>query len=161
MSVDVTKTEMICKAFDDAWAHLKNADDTLADPSKASVIRTVLARRIIEMAVGDGMTSGKLRDDAIAQAPHSPVPQPNFVPVSLRSSRITHNNGVAGGALVVAGFPFTVKLVAIASSLSPYGAKAVAGQHQSSGANEKIATGRRPRRRLLSNMNYRPKSQPK
>jgi hypothetical protein len=33
MSVDVTKTEMICKAFDDAWAHLKNADDTLADPS--------------------------------------------------------------------------------------------------------------------------------
>jgi hypothetical protein len=25
---------MICKAFDDAWAHLKNADDTLADPSK-------------------------------------------------------------------------------------------------------------------------------
>jgi hypothetical protein len=95
------------------------------------------------------------------QAPHSPVPQPNFVPVSLRSSRITHNNGVAGGALVVAGFPFTVKLVAIASSLSPYGAKAVAGQHQSSGANEAIATGRRPRRRLLSNMNYRPKSQPK
>ena len=50
MSVDVTKTEMICKAFDDAWAHLKNADDTLADPSKASVIRTALARRIIEMA---------------------------------------------------------------------------------------------------------------
>ena len=66
MSVDVTKTEIICKAFDDAWADLKNADDTLADPSKASVIRTALARRIIEMAFGDGMNSGKLRDDAIA-----------------------------------------------------------------------------------------------
>ena len=39
-SVDVTKTEMICKAFDDAWAHLKNVDDTLADPSKPSIIQT-------------------------------------------------------------------------------------------------------------------------
>src|SRR3954470_13928800 len=75
------------------------------------------------------------------QAPQSPVPQPNFVPVSLRSSRITHNNGVAGGASVVAGLPFTVKSVAIASSLSPYGAKAAAGQHQSSGASEGIAIG--------------------
>src|SRR4030088_489292 len=93
------------------------------------------------------------------QAPHSPVPQPNFVPVSLRSSRITHNNGVAGGASVVAGLPFTVNIVAIASSLSPYGAKAVAGQHQSSSANEEIAIGRR-RRRLLSNMNYRPNPNP-
>jgi hypothetical protein len=73
MSVDVTKTEMICKAFDDAWAHLKNADDTLADPSKASVIRTVPARRIIEMAVGDGMNSGKLRDDAIAHVKNNPL----------------------------------------------------------------------------------------
>jgi hypothetical protein len=73
MSVDVTKTEMICKAFDDAWAHLKNADDTLTDPSKASVIRTALARRIIEMAVGDGMNSGKLRDDAIAHVKNNPL----------------------------------------------------------------------------------------
>jgi hypothetical protein len=67
------KTEMICKAFDDAWAHLKNADDTLADPSKASVIRTVLARRIFEMAVGDGMNSGKLRDDAIVHVKNNPL----------------------------------------------------------------------------------------
>src|SRR5215470_3887678 len=51
------------------------------------------------------------------QAPHSPVPQPNLVPVSLRSSRSTHNSGVAGGASVDAGLPFTTKLVAIASSL--------------------------------------------
>ncbi len=73
MSVDVTKTEMIFKVFDDAGAHLKNADDTLADPSKASVIRTVLARRIIEMAVGDGMNSGKLRDDVIAHVKNNPL----------------------------------------------------------------------------------------
>src|SRR4249920_739220 len=53
------------------------------------------------------------------QAPHRPVPQPNLVPVSLRPSRITHNNGVAGGASVDAAFPFTMKLVAIASSPDP------------------------------------------
>src|SRR5438270_12035976 len=47
------------------------------------------------------------------QAPHSPVPQPYLVPVSLRPSRITHNKGVAGGASVDAALPFTVKFVAI------------------------------------------------
>src|SRR5262245_5107759 len=47
------------------------------------------------------------------QAPHRPVPQPNLVPVSLRSSRITHNNGVVGGASVDAALPFTVKLMAM------------------------------------------------
>src|SRR5262249_34792459 len=51
------------------------------------------------------------------QAPHRPVPQPNLVPVSLRSSRITHNNGVVGGASVDATLPFTVKLMAIVSLL--------------------------------------------
>jgi len=51
------------------------------------------------------------------QAPHKPVPQPNLVPVSLRSSRITHNSGVVGGASLDAALPFTVKLMAIVSSL--------------------------------------------
>src|SRR5262245_43926260 len=51
------------------------------------------------------------------QAPHRPVPQPNLVPVSLRPSRSTHNNGVAGGASVDAALPFTVKSMAIVSSL--------------------------------------------
>ena len=73
MRVDVTKTEMICKAFDDAWAHLQGADDTLADPSKASIIRTTLAKRIIEMAYGEGMNSQKLRDDAIAHVKNNPL----------------------------------------------------------------------------------------
>src|SRR5689334_17293952 len=60
------------------------------------------------------------------QAPHNPVPQPNLVPVSFRPSRITHNSGVVGGASVDAALPFTVKLVAIASSLGPHRAEAVA-----------------------------------
>ena len=32
------------------------------------------------------------------QAPHSPAPQPYFVPVSFSSSRITQSSGVSGGA---------------------------------------------------------------
>src|SRR5215211_4608562 len=54
------------------------------------------------------------------QAPHRPVPQPNLVPVSLRSSRITHNNGVVGGALLDAALPFTVKLMAMVALLPDY-----------------------------------------
>src|SRR5258707_9010306 len=51
------------------------------------------------------------------QAPHRPVPQPNLVPVSLRPSRSTHSNGVAGGASVDAAVPFTMKSVAMVSYL--------------------------------------------
>jgi hypothetical protein len=40
-----------------------------------------------------------------------------LVPVSFSPSRITHNNGVAGGASVDAALPFTVKSMAIVSSL--------------------------------------------
>ena len=31
------------------------------------------------------------------QAPHMAMPQPNLVPVSRSSSRITHSRGVSGG----------------------------------------------------------------
>jgi hypothetical protein len=37
--------------------------------------------------------------------------------VSFSPSRITHNNGVAGGASVDAALPFTVKVVVIVFSL--------------------------------------------
>src|SRR3984893_12211663 len=50
------------------------------------------------------------------QAPHSPVPHPNLVPVSLSSSRITHSSGVFGGASECAALPLTLKSNAIASS---------------------------------------------
>src|SRR5436309_2226375 len=61
--------------------------------------------------------NARLPSICTVQAPHRPVPQPNLVPVSLRSSRSTHNSGVAGGASVDAGLPFTTKLVAIGPSL--------------------------------------------
>jgi hypothetical protein len=44
---------------------MPGADDVLADPSTASIVRTALAKRIVEMANGDGMTSQKQRDDVI------------------------------------------------------------------------------------------------
>jgi hypothetical protein len=42
-----------------------------------------------------------------------------LVPVSFSPSRITHNNGVSGGASVEVAFPFTIKFVDIASSVEP------------------------------------------
>src|SRR6516164_11192932 len=53
------------------------------------------------------------------QAPHRPVPQPNLVPVSLSSSRITHSSGVCSGASDCAGLPLISKLNAIGSSIAP------------------------------------------
>lgn len=41
-------------------------------------------------------------------APHRAAPQPNFVPVSFNSSRITHSSGVLSGAWMVTGLPFNV-----------------------------------------------------
>ena len=41
------------------------------------------------------------------QAPHWAMPQPNLVPVSLSSSRITHNRGVLGAASTGVDFPLT------------------------------------------------------
>ena len=39
------RTEMIAKAFDDAWAQLQV--DEAAEPAMASLVRTALAKRII------------------------------------------------------------------------------------------------------------------
>src|SRR5271168_2786166 len=55
------------------------------------------------------------------QAPHNPVPQPNLVPVSLSSSRITHRSGVCGGASDCAALPLILKSKAIGSSIAPRG----------------------------------------
>src|SRR3569832_1952771 len=45
------------------------------------------------------------------QAPHSPAPQPNLVPGSLSSSRITQRRGVALGAPLDAGRPLIVNWI--------------------------------------------------
>jgi hypothetical protein len=61
---------MIAKAFDEAWAELQGG---LSEPAMSSLIRTALAKRIIEVAQGDGMTAEKLRADAIAHIKNNPL----------------------------------------------------------------------------------------
>src|SRR5580658_8361607 len=41
-------------------------------------------------------------------APHCPMPQPYFVPLSFRTSRITHKRGMSAGTSTVLDRPFTV-----------------------------------------------------
>src|SRR3954465_11299822 len=62
-SFNPEQTEMIAKAFDDAWAKLQIDE---AEPAMASLVRTALAKRIIEMAHRPGLDVQKRRDDAIA-----------------------------------------------------------------------------------------------
>ena len=46
-----------------------------------------------------------------AQAPHSPSPQPSFVPVNWRSSRRTSRRRFIGGASMVSCFPLMVRWI--------------------------------------------------
>jgi len=45
------------------------------------------------------------------QAPHSALPQPNFVPVICKWSRNTHSKGVSGAASTACVSPLTVRLI--------------------------------------------------
>ena len=51
------------------------------------------------------------------QVPHSPIPQPYLVPVSLRLSRITQSSGVSGGTSTLTFLPFTFSAI---MRLSPF-----------------------------------------
>ena len=68
-SFNPDQTEMIAKAFDDAWA--QRGDET--DPAMASLVRTALAKRIIETAQRPGIDVQKLRDDAVAYVKNNPL----------------------------------------------------------------------------------------
>src|SRR5580704_483161 len=50
-------------------------------------------------------------------APHWPIPQPNLVPFSFRTSRITHNRGMSAGTSTVLDCPFTVSWKAMTVGL--------------------------------------------
>jgi hypothetical protein len=73
-SFNTDQTEMIAKAFDDAWAQLQGQlQGDEADPAMASLVRTALAKRIIETAQRPGIDGQKLRDDAIAYVKNNPL----------------------------------------------------------------------------------------
>jgi Cytochrome P450 len=50
LAFDLSKTRTVCDAFDDAWAFLQGSGSDLTEPSKSLESRTILAKRIIEMA---------------------------------------------------------------------------------------------------------------
>jgi hypothetical protein len=69
-------TEVIVKAFDDAWDQLRGER---TDPVMEPLLRTALAKRILETAQQADIDARKLRDDAIAHIRNShlwPDPRP-------------------------------------------------------------------------------------
>ena len=73
LAFEFSKTRTICVAFDEAWAFLQGLGSDLTDASKSFASRTILAKRIIEMA-DQGLTDvPELRDDALAFLQHHPA----------------------------------------------------------------------------------------
>jgi hypothetical protein len=70
LAFDLCKTHTICDAFDGAWALLQGVGSDLTEASEALVTRTILAKRIIEMADQGLMDVTELRDDALAFLQH-------------------------------------------------------------------------------------------
>ena len=72
LAFDFSKTRTVCDAFDDAWAFLQGVGSDLTEPSKSLASRTILAKRIIEMADRGLVDVTELRDDALAFVQHNP-----------------------------------------------------------------------------------------
>ena len=71
LAFDFSKTRTICDAFDDAWTFLQARGSDFTEASNSLATRTILAKRIIEMA-DHGLTDvRKLRDDALAFLQHN------------------------------------------------------------------------------------------
>ena len=74
LAFEFSKTRTICVAFDEAWAFLQGLGSELTDASKSVATRTILAKRIIEMADQGLKEVPELRDDALAFLQHNPPP---------------------------------------------------------------------------------------
>jgi hypothetical protein len=72
LAFEFSKTRTICDAFDEAWTFLQGLGGDLTDASKSFATRTILAKRIIEMADQGLKDTPELRDDALAFLEHSP-----------------------------------------------------------------------------------------
>jgi len=72
------QTRAICDAFDGAWAMLQGVGSPLAEPIIALSSRTILAKRIIDMAQRGVTDVIELRDDALAHLEgNSPETKPD------------------------------------------------------------------------------------
>jgi hypothetical protein len=89
LAFNFSKTRTICGAFDEAWAFLQDLGSDLTDASKSVATRTILAKRIIEMA-DQGLTDvPKLRDDALAFLQRNPP----FRPIAKDSAENYRSRG--------------------------------------------------------------------
>src|SRR5262245_53613828 len=86
LAFEFSKTRTICEAFDEAWALLQDLGSDLTQAPKSLATRTILAKRIIEMANQGLRDIPKLRDDALAFIQHNP---PSRVIASRRPHSIT------------------------------------------------------------------------
>ena len=73
LAFDFSKTRTICDAFDEAWAFLQGLGSDLTEPPKSLAARTILAKRIIEMADQGLRDIPGLRDDALVPSAQSAV----------------------------------------------------------------------------------------
>jgi hypothetical protein len=89
LAFSFSKTCTICDAFDDAWAFLQGLGSDLTEASRSLATRTILAKRIIEMA-DQGLTDvPELRDDAVAFLQRNPPPAgPNGFERSIGPARL-------------------------------------------------------------------------
>lgn len=69
---DIEATRVICDAFDCAWVLLQESGSELAGSEWSSASRTILARRIIEMASWGAAEVTELRDDALRHLKENP-----------------------------------------------------------------------------------------
>src|SRR5262249_2714273 len=72
LAFEFSKTRTICDAFDEAWALLQGLGSDLTQAPKSLATKTILAKRIIEMADQGLRNIPELRDDALAFLQHSP-----------------------------------------------------------------------------------------
>jgi hypothetical protein len=69
---DAVRLRRVCDAFDSAWASLQQAGPI--DHDQAPAIREKLAKRIVEMALGDSaLHVDELREDALAYLRNNPA----------------------------------------------------------------------------------------
>src|SRR5262249_8137452 len=87
---------------------------TCVDPTPSMV---VIARSPIEPTGSKQERTGS-PSICTVHAPHRAMPQPNFVPVMPSTSRSTHKSGVSSATSTLCVFPFTLRLMARASSLT-------------------------------------------
>src|SRR5258707_4706416 len=74
-----------------------------------------------------GITQVRIATPSICmvQAPQTPMPQPNLLPVRLRCSRTTHNSGTSSGPSNSAGIPLTENFTDMTGSLSRVGSERI------------------------------------